>query len=73
MDQDGFSSFDLREQVPYFDPEYVAMCEKNQKLLNYIESNPSYDDEKKRYVDVIDVVTFLYSYIVSHDLFVILL
>jgi len=73
VDQDGFSSFDLREQVPYFDPEYVAMCEKNQKLLNYIESNPSYDDEKKRYVDVIDVVTFLYSYIVSHDLFVILL
>jgi hypothetical protein len=73
VDQDGFSSFDLREQVPYFDPEYVAMCEENQKLLNYIESNPSYDDEKKRYVDVIDVVTFLYSYIVSHDLFVILL
>ena len=73
LDQDGFSSFDLREQVPYFDPEYVAICEKNQTLLNYIESNPSYDDEKKRYVDVIDVVTFLYSYIVSHDLFVILL
>ena len=73
VDQDGFSSFDLRKQVPYFDPEYVAVCEKNQTLLNYIESNPSYDDEKKRYVDVIDVVTFLYSYIVSHDLFVILL